>query len=85
MEDELESIWPRTQQGILHERRLTALENKFEKREEELAEQLDLWEEHLIQMFKERDEQLTAIELRLGDMEMKINAMEKEQLERLGM
>ncbi len=85
MEDELESIWPRTRQGILHERRLTTLEDKFQAREEALTEQLDLWEEHLIQMFKERDERMIEVENRLKEMEAKINAIEEQQRERLGM
>ncbi len=76
-----ESIWPTTRQADKHEDRLTALEEKLEKREEEMA----VLEENLAHIFRERDEQLTEIELRLGDMEMKINAMEKQQLERLGM
>jgi hypothetical protein len=80
IEDELESIFPRTQQGILHERRLTALEERFKERELTLREQLDLWEEQLIQIFKKRDEQLSEFEFKLKEMEIKINAMEERGL-----
>ena len=80
-----ESIWPTTRQADKHEERLTALEDKIEKREEELTTQLAVLEETLTQIFRERDEELTDIELRLQEMENKINAMEKRQLERLGL
>ena len=43
------------------EDRLTALEEKLEKREEELAEQLAVLEENLAQIFHERDEQLATV------------------------
>ncbi len=84
-DDELESIFPKTRQGILHERRLTALESKFQEREEALTEQLAVLEENLTQIFKERDEQLTEFENKLKEMEAKINAMEERQRERLGL
>jgi hypothetical protein len=85
LEDELESIFPKTRQGILNDRRLTALEDKFEAREEALTEQLGLLEETLTKIFKERDEQLTEFENKLKELESKINAMEQRQWERLGL
>lgn len=85
IQDQTESIWPRTPQGIMNERRLTALEEKIEAREEAFTRQMAVLEENLAQIFKERDEQLTEFETKLKDMETKINAMEKMQLERLGL
>jgi hypothetical protein len=83
LEDELQSIFPKTRQGILNDRRLTALEDKFQAREEALTEQLAVLEENLTQIFKERDEQLTEFENKLKEMEAKINAMEERQRERM--
>lgn len=85
LEDELESIFPKTRQGILNERRLTELEGKFQAREEALTEQLAVLEETLTQIFKERDDQLNDVEARLKEMEAKINAMEERQRERIGL
>ena len=85
LEDELESIFPKTRQGILNERRLTELEGKFQEREEALTEQLAVLEETLTQIFKERDDQLNDVEARLKEMEAKINAMEERQRERIGL
>jgi len=85
LEDELESIFPKTRQGILNERRLTELEGKFKAREEALTEQLTVLEENLTQIFKERDDQLNEVEARLKEMEAKINAMEERQRERIGL
>jgi hypothetical protein len=82
-EDELESIFPKTRQGILNDRRLTALEDKFQAREVALTEQLAVLEETLTQIFKERDDQLTEFENKLKEMEAKINAMEERQRERI--
>ena len=85
LEDELESIFPKTRQGILNERRLTALEDKFQAKEVALAEQLAVLEENLTQIFKDRDEQLTEFENKLKELETKINAMEERQRERMGL
>ena len=85
MEDELESIFPKTRQGILNDRRLTALEDKFQAREVALTEQLAVLEENLTQIFKDRDEQLTEFENKLKELEAKINAMEERQRERMGL
>jgi len=85
LEDELESIFPKTRQGILNDRRLTALEDKFQAREVALTEQLAVLEENLTQIFKERDDQLNEVEARLKEMEAKINAMEERQRERIGL
>ena len=85
VEGVIDSIWPRTPQGNMNERRLTALEEKIEAREEAFTRQMAVLEENLAQIFKERDEQLTEFETKLKDMETKINAMEKMQLERLGL
>jgi hypothetical protein len=85
LEDELGSIFPKTRQGILNERRLTALEDKFQAREVALTEQLAVLEENLTQIFKERDDQLTEFENKLNEMEAKINAMEERQRERIGL
>ena len=85
LEDELESIFPKTRQGILNDRRLTALEDKFQAKEVALAEQLAVLEENLTQIFKDRDEQLTEFENKLKEMEAKINAMEERQRERMGL
>ena len=85
LEDELESIFPKTRQGILNERRLTALEDKFQAKEVALAEQLAVLEENLTQIFKDRDEQLTEFENKLKELETKINAMEQRQRERMGL
>jgi hypothetical protein len=85
LEDELESIFPKTRQGILNDRRLTALEDKFQAREVALTEQLAVLEENLTQIFKDRDEQLTEFENKLKEMEAKINAMEERQRERMGL
>lgn len=85
LEDELESIFPKTRQGILNDRRLTALEDKFQAREVALTEQLAVLEENLTQIFKERDDQLTEFENKLNEMETKINAMEERQRERIGL
>jgi chromosome segregation ATPase len=65
--------------------RLTALEEKIQEREEAFTRQMAVLEDNLTQIFKERDEQLTEFETKLKDMETKINAMEKMQLERLGL
>ena len=85
VDDELESIFPKTRQGILNDRRLTALEDKFQAREVALTEQLAVLEETLTQIFKERDDQLNDVEARLNEMEAKINAIEQRQLERMGL
>jgi hypothetical protein len=85
IEEEMELIWPTTRQGNIHEERLTALEDKFQAREEALAEQLAVLEENLTQIFRDRDEQLTEFETKLKEMEIKINAMEQRQLEKLGL
>jgi hypothetical protein len=85
LEDELESIFPKTRQGILNDRRLTALEDKFQAHEVALTEQLAVLEENLTQIFKERDEQLTEFENKLKEMETKINAMEERQRERFAL
>ena len=85
LEDELESIFPKTRQGILNDRRLTALEDKFQAKEVALAEQLAVLEENLTQIFKDRDEQLTEFENKLKELETKINAMEERQRERMGL
>jgi hypothetical protein len=85
IDDEIESVFPRTRQGILNERRLTALENKLQEHEESVIKQLEVLEDNLTQIFKERDEQLTEFERKLMEMETKINAMEQRQLERLGL
>jgi hypothetical protein len=81
----LEDIWPTTRQGDLHEERINALEEQFNERNDTLTEQLEVLEENLTQIFRERDDQLTLMETRLQEMEAKINAMEKNQLERLGL
>jgi hypothetical protein len=83
LEDELESIFPKTRQVILNDRRLTELEGKFKAHEVALEEQLAVLEENLTQIFKERDEQLTEFETRLKELEIKINAMEERQRERM--
>jgi vacuolar-type H+-ATPase subunit H len=85
IEDQIESVWPRTRQGIMDGTRLTALEEKIQAREEAFSHQLEVLEDNLTQIFKERDEQLTEFEAKLKEMETKINAMEKMQLERLGL
>lgn len=85
VEGVIDSICPRTQDGIMHEERLTALEEKIEAREEAFTCQMAVLEENLAQIFKERDEQLSVFETKLKEMETKINAMEKQQLERLGL
>jgi hypothetical protein len=81
----LEDIWPTTRQGDQHEERFNGVEEKFQERDDVLTEQLEVLEENLTQIFRERDEQLTLMEVRLQEMEAKINAMEKKQLERLGL
>ena len=81
----IDSICPRTQDGHMHEERLTDLEEKIEAREEAFTRQMAVLEENLAQIFKERDEQLSVFETKLKEMETKINAMEKQQLERLGL
>ena len=85
VEGVIDSICPRTQDGHMHEERLTDLEEKIEAREEAFTRQMAVLEENLAQIFKERDEQLSVFETKLKEMETKINAMEKQQLERLGL
>jgi hypothetical protein len=85
IQDQTESIWPRTREGIMNGRRITTLEEKIQEREEAFTKQLAVLEENLTQIFQERDEQLTLFETKLKEMETKINAMEKQQIERLGL
>jgi len=85
IQDQIESIFPRTRQGIMNGRHLKTLEEKIQEQEDVFVGQMEFLEENLTQIFKERDEKLTEFENKLNDMEMKINAMEKQQLERLGL
>jgi hypothetical protein len=85
VEEVIDSVYPRTRDGVMHEERLTGLEEKIQASEEAFTHQLEVLEDNLTQIFKERDEQLTEFETKLKEMETKINAMEKRQLERLGL